>query len=469
MFRGLAAGAVVLGFSPLSRQWITDVHANDGAPFDHVPPLDGVLALDDATRDAASSDFGRFVHERPAAVLAPGSVDDLARVLRFARHHDLRVAVRGRAHSLSGEALVEGGIVVDMATLAQVHTVENDTAVVDAGCSWSDVLDATLPLGLAPPVLPDYPGLSVGGTLSIGGIGPATFRYGAQVDNVLSLQVVTGEGHVHWCSRTRQRDLFEAVLAGQGQCAIIAKAELRLTVAAEMVRAYSLRYADLATALSDADRLVSDGRFDGVVTFVAPTGAAPVVILVGTAEYTRPHEPDDAVLLDGLQHLPGPQISNLTFRQYCDRVQGPFPPLPHPAISLVLPASSAASFIEGALARLTASDLGAFDVAQLFTWQRSAFTRPLFRVPEEPRCVSFTALRYARTPALEQQMLAGNRTLHDEAQRIGGTVYPFSAIPRTAPDWRRHYGPQWRALREAKRRYDSRNRLASGPDVLGDD
>jgi cytokinin dehydrogenase len=465
---GLAAGALVVGFSPVRRLWITDVHAEGVVDVETLPPLDGVLALDDASRDAAAIDFGRLVQERPLAVLKPGSVRDLARVLRFARRHDLRVAVRGRAHSVHGETLVENGIVIDMSTLNEVHRVAKDVAVVDAGCSWSDVLDATLAIGLTPPVLPDYAGLSVGGTLSLGGIGPMTFRYGAQVDNVVSLQVVTGEGHILWCSSTTRRDLFEAALAGQGQCAIIARAGLRLVPAPAMVRVFSLPYADVATALSDADRLADDGRFDGVLTFVVPTGGPPLVILVATAYYTDPPEPDGATLLDGLRHLAGAvQIADVTYRQYCDRVQGPFPPLPHPALSLILPGSSAATFIERALERLTPADLGAFDVIELFAWRRSAFTRPLFRVPDEPRCVGFAALRYAPTPAMEQQMLAGNRILHDDTHRIGGTVYPFSAVPRSVDDWRRHYGPQWRALVAAKRRYDPGHLLASGPDVLG--
>jgi hypothetical protein len=50
----LAAAAVVLGFSPLRRQWITDVHAEGVVDVEALQPLDGVLALDDASRDAAA-------------------------------------------------------------------------------------------------------------------------------------------------------------------------------------------------------------------------------------------------------------------------------------------------------------------------------------------------------------------------------------------------------------------------------
>src|SRR4030095_247652 len=111
-------------------------------------------------------------------------------------------------------------VVIDMRSLRAVHSVSADRLDVDAGADWGAVVQAALSHGLTPPVLTAYLGLTVGGTLSIGGIGTTTFRHGAQVDHVRELQVVTGEGQVLTCSETRHRDLFEVALAGQGQCAI---------------------------------------------------------------------------------------------------------------------------------------------------------------------------------------------------------------------------------------------------------
>ena len=66
--------------------------------------------------------------------------------------------------------------------------------MVGAGATWRAVLGATLARGLTPPVLTNYLGLSVGGTLAVGGIGGTSSRYGMQTDNVLALDVVTGDG-----------------------------------------------------------------------------------------------------------------------------------------------------------------------------------------------------------------------------------------------------------------------------------
>src|SRR3954471_21271937 len=86
---GLAAGAVVLGFDPVRRSWITEAYARE--PLDNLPPLDGVLLTDDASKQEASDDFGHIVHRLPRAVLRPASIEDIVTIVRFARRHDLKV------------------------------------------------------------------------------------------------------------------------------------------------------------------------------------------------------------------------------------------------------------------------------------------------------------------------------------------------------------------------------------------
>src|SRR5260370_7034813 len=99
--------------------------------------------------------------------------------------------------------------------------VHSDRVEVSSGVLWRTLLQATLARGLTPPVLPDYLDLSIGGVLSVGGIGGTSYRYGAIVDHVLELQVVTGMGELETCSPTHHRDLFETALAELGHFAII--------------------------------------------------------------------------------------------------------------------------------------------------------------------------------------------------------------------------------------------------------
>ena len=88
-----------------------------------------------------------------------------------------------------------------MSTLRSIGAVEGDRVVVEAGAKWSEVLRATLAQGKTPPVLTEYLELSVGGTLVVGGVGATTSTFGVQSDNVIDLEVVTGNGE----NRSRAR------------------------------------------------------------------------------------------------------------------------------------------------------------------------------------------------------------------------------------------------------------------------
>ena len=146
-----------------------------------------------------------------------------------------------------------------------------DRVVVDAGAKWSEVLAATLPRGLTPPVLTDYLELSVGGTLVVGGIGGTTSRYGVQSDNVLESGCRHRHGREVTCSPHSNADLFDAVRAGLGQVAVITRATLKLIPAPEQVRRFLLIYPDLRTMLTDERLLAADNRFDAVQGAVLPT------------------------------------------------------------------------------------------------------------------------------------------------------------------------------------------------------
>jgi cytokinin dehydrogenase len=465
--KSIAVGSIIVGFNPLSRSWVTQAHAGNDFMFKRLPHLDGVLRTDDEALAAAAVDYGRFVRRQPLAVLEPGSVRDIARIVRFANKHDLRIAVRGQGHSIYGQSLVAGGIVIRMSTLATARILPGGRVLADAGCGWGTVLKETLKVGLTPPVIPDYLELSVGGTLSIGGISLTTYRFGAQVDNVESLQVVTGDGKVVTCSREYRADLFDAVLAGQGQCGVLARAVIKLVAAPAQVRSYTLAYANIVTALSDADRLVETHRFDGVVIFVVPNANGHLVLMRATKYYSPPSIPDDAALLAGLQFVPASErVRDLTYLENFSITTGPFPPLPHPALTIILPNSATSQFVTGALARLNDADLGSYDAIQIFAWRASRFGRPLMRVPTEEKLFGFAIIRYARSAKDEERMLAANRRLFEESRALVGTLYPFSAVRLSRSDWRQHYGFAFKALAQAKRCYDPANIFASGPDIF---
>jgi FAD/FMN-containing dehydrogenase len=479
---GIAAASIVVGFDVRRRTWLTAA-AQDAAdrPGDALPPLDGTLFVDAAHLDAAQDDFGHIVHERPVAVLLPGSIQDIVEMVRYARRHGLQVAMRGNGHSPFGQSQVEAGIVIDSSSLADVQLGSSGgSAWVDAGpgAHWRAVLQAALPQGLTPPVLTDYQDLTVGGTLSVGGIGGTSQTFGVQADNVIELEVVTGEGDRVACSESLRPNLFNAVLAGLGQCALIVRARVRLIAAPAQVTIFNLFYDDIEVYVRDQLLLLRQGRFEHlqgqVVANAAGTGWR--FMIEAGAFFTPPQSPDTAALLAGLNDVRA-DMTSLT-ESYSDYVFRLDPTIafliaigvwgfPHPWIDLFVPASSAASFVGGIVSSLTLADTGNGPIL-FYPVDSRRMRRPFFRLPDERYCFEFSILRTAdpSVPSSVPDMLADNRAIYDQLVQIGGTRYGNGAIPFERRDWRRHFGDQWPALAAAKGRFDPDRVLTPGQGIF---
>ncbi|MET0326082.1 MAG: FAD-binding protein, partial [Ilumatobacteraceae bacterium] len=478
-FAKVAAGVAVVGFHGGLGTWATAVAGGGGgdagrrggptSPFARLPRLDGSLELDAASCAAAGQDFGQIIFEQPAAVLRPGSARDISTMLRFARRHGIRVVGRGAGHTVFGQSQHPAAISFDLTSLAAIGPIRGDRVTVQAGCRWNVLLPATLAEGLMPPVLPDYIGQTVGGTLSVGGIGAMSFRNGAQVDHVLELLAVTGDGRRVHCSMDRNRELFEMLLAGQGQVGVIVEATLRLVPAPTTVRLYDLVYPDLSHLLADITTLMEDERFDQMESFVIPTGGgAWFYLLEVIAFHGEGGPPDDATLLEGLAHDPERSASDdLDLLAWSSRVPTNLPSRPNPWCDLLVPMSGAETFLAEVQATIAPTvDGDAFQLL-LIPLRSSRFTRPLFRTADEELMIGFDPLRSLPPGSDTEPVLAYNRGLYDRCKQLGGSQYPISAIRLDAQDWAVHYGEQWPRLLEAKRRFDANNTLASGPDVLG--
>lgn len=484
---GMASAAplalAIVGFDPATRAWATErtaLRTTAGDAFDQVPPLDGELLTDHTSRNAAAEDFGHLIHRRPAAVLRPGSVHDVVVMVRFCRRHGIPVAPRGQGHATYGQAQTDGGLVIETAPLNQIGPVLWDgTVSVGAGARWSAVAKSTLRHGLTPPVFTDYLELSVGGTLSVGGLGGQTHRHGAQVDTVTELQVVTGGGELVRCSATRQADLFDAVRAGLGQCAVVVGATLRLVPAPSTVRHFQLPYRELAVFLADQRRLTAERRFDYVEGLVFPdeSGDFRVHVLEAVA-YGPPAgpEPDDEELLAGLRfETAGMTADTLDYFAFLDRIAPSVADQkerglwddPHPWLNLLLPSASVESLAAGILGDLEPEDVGA-GVVLLYPLRRELLRAPLLRMPDDPVPYLLAVLRTGPPDdsATVERLLAANRTAYETVRDAGGKQYPVGSIPFQRPDWRDHFGPAFAALEDARRRYDPAGILVPGQGIF---
>jgi FAD/FMN-containing dehydrogenase len=468
--RTVLAGAAVVAFDPVTSHWLTSFPEDGGAV--RIPHLDGELVTDEAALDEAATDYGHLSHRRPRAVLRPGSVHDVVTVVRFANEHGLTVAARGQGHSTFGQAQADGGVVIDSRTLATIHEITPDHAVVDAGVQWLDLVRSALVEGAAPPVSKDYLGLSVGGTLSVGGIGGASQHFGMLVDNTLELEVVTGDGRLVTCSADREPELFETVLGGLGQFAVIVRARVRLAPAPAKARVYTLTYPRVTDMTAAQRTALADGRFDYLEGQLVPTDDDGFTFVLEAATWFSTEPPDDGALLAGLDPA-GIDVVDCTYFQWLNRIyetvqQVAALRLPSPWLNVFVPDAATDQIVTELLTTLTPADSGG--IALLYPTNRSRLTRPQVIVPEGPVFFLLALLRAVSPPddARAERLVAENDALYARVRAVGGVHYPVNALHLSPADWRAHYGDRWPAFRRAKARYDPRRVLTPGQGIFED-
>ena len=115
-------------------------------------PGEVVLPGDDGY-DTARVVWNRMVDRRPAAVVRPTGTDGVVVALRFAREHELQVAVRGGGHSLPGLSTCDDGMVIDLSRMRGVDVdAERRIARSNGGALLGELDDAAQAAGLVCPV-----------------------------------------------------------------------------------------------------------------------------------------------------------------------------------------------------------------------------------------------------------------------------------------------------------------------------
>jgi hypothetical protein len=187
-----------------------------------------IIRPDDVDYDRARKTWNGMIDKHPALIARCTGVADVIAAVRFARDHDLLVAVRGGGHSLPGFSVCDGGMVIDLSPMKGVRVdPAKRTAVAQAGLTWGDYDRETQVFGLA----------STGGVISTtgiagltlgGGIGWLMRKYGLACDHLRSVDLVTADGQFLTASAAESPDLFWSVRGGGGNFGIITSFEYQL-------------------------------------------------------------------------------------------------------------------------------------------------------------------------------------------------------------------------------------------------
>jgi FAD/FMN-containing dehydrogenase len=104
----------------------------------------------DAGYDEARRVWNGMIDKRPALIARCAGVTDVLRAVEFARTHTLLIAVRGGGHNVAGNAVCQGGLMIDLARMRSVRVdPRRRTARAEGGVTWGEFDRETQAFGLA--------------------------------------------------------------------------------------------------------------------------------------------------------------------------------------------------------------------------------------------------------------------------------------------------------------------------------
>jgi FAD/FMN-containing dehydrogenase len=210
----------------------TEVHWTDSLRAQMAGP---VLAPSDPAYEDARRVHNGLIDRRPALVARCHGTADVQAAVRFARERGLEIAVRGGGHNVAGNAVCDGGLMIDLSAMRGVHVDPRARrARAQGGATWGDYNRETQLYGLA----------STGGVVSTTGVGGLTLggglgwlmgKHGMAVDCLRAVELVTASGEVVRASADEHSDLFWAVRGGGGNFGVATWLEYELYPVGPMV------------------------------------------------------------------------------------------------------------------------------------------------------------------------------------------------------------------------------------------
>ncbi len=185
--------------------------------------------------DAARTVWNGMIDRRPALIARCRGAADVIAAVNFARERELLVSIRGGGHNVAGNAVCDGGLMIDLSAMKGIHVdPEARTARAEPGVLWREFDHETQAFALA----------TVGGTISAtgiagltlgGGAGWLTGKHGTTCDNLLSVDVVTADGVLRHASERENPDLFWAMRGAGANFGVVTSFEYQLHPVGPMI------------------------------------------------------------------------------------------------------------------------------------------------------------------------------------------------------------------------------------------
>ena len=244
-----------------------------------------LLRPGDGSYDEARKVWNGMIDRRPALVARCAGVADVIAAVRFVSEHGLLVSVKGGGHNITGNAVCEGGLMIDLSAMKSVRVdPPKRIARAEAGLTWGEYNRETQAFGLA----------STGGVVSTtgiagltlgGGLGWLMGKHGLSCDNLVSADLVTADGKFLTVSADEHPDLFWGLRGGGGNFGVVTSFEYKLhpvgPVLAGMVVHPMAKAREVLRFYREFCRGCPDEMVAAGALMTSPDGAPVAVIVVG--------------------------------------------------------------------------------------------------------------------------------------------------------------------------------------------
>jgi FAD/FMN-containing dehydrogenase len=230
--------------------------------------------------DAARTIWNGMIDRRPGLVIRCLGAADVINAVNLAREEKLLLAVRGGGHNIAGNAVCDGGLLIDLSLMRSVRVdPASATARVEPGATLADFDKEAQEFALVTPLginsTTGVAGLTLGG-----GFGWTTRKFGLTVDNLLSADVVTADGKLLRASGRENPDLFWALRGGGGNFGVVTSFEFKLhPLGPQVLSGLIVHPLEQARELLPQFRRIARGAPDELTIWVVMRKAPPLPFL----------------------------------------------------------------------------------------------------------------------------------------------------------------------------------------------
>jgi FAD/FMN-containing dehydrogenase len=185
--------------------------------------------------ESARRIWNGMIDRKPALIARCTGAADVIAAVTFARTNNLLVSVRGGGHNVSGNAVCDNGLLIDLSAMKGIRVDPvTRTARAEPGLTWGEFDHETQAFGLATNG-GFVPTTGIAGLTLGGGLGFLMRHFGLTCDNLLSVDIVTAAGQLLTANASENADLFWGVRGGGGNFGIVTSFKYQLHSVGPMV------------------------------------------------------------------------------------------------------------------------------------------------------------------------------------------------------------------------------------------